>query len=357
MLDPVKPDSDTSRDRPPAPADKDDAAALAAEAIRLAEAHDTPPVPSTFAVWYAFASGRPERLCREIRKLIDLNGSISSYELDQLHHVHLSVTEEQRREQEVAGFRLDREISKATGLVQKHMDTNDRFVGSLKKSANTMTATTNPKQMSDAVEAILAANGKMRAESVKLNHSLNQIRAEVRKLAASLEQSRQNEFRDALTNVANRRYFDRALPRHITDAAATGQPLSIAFADLDHFKTINDNYGHPVGDDVLRYFAALLQKNIKGRDFVARYGGEEFVLLLPATSLDNAKVLIQQIKTELDRASLIVSKGKSSIGKVTCSFGIVQAHPGEEAGDLIKRADAKLYEAKNAGRNCIACDA
>ncbi|GAB4361059.1 MAG: GGDEF domain-containing protein [Oricola sp.] len=335
---------------------KEDPAALAAAALQLAETYNTPPVPTTFAVWYAFAAGRPETLQREIRKLIDTGGTVSSYEVEQLYHSHLSMTEEQRREQEIAGYRLDHELNKAVGLVQRHMEANDRLAGSIRKSASMMSRDATPAHLFDAVDEILAANSRMRVESARLGHSLEQIRKEVRNLAASLEQARRNEFRDSLTNIANRRYFDRALPRQLREAHTNRWPICLAFADLDHFKSINDKYGHLVGDDVLRYFAALLQKNVKVRDIVARFGGEEFAILLPLTKLADAKTLIERIKTELDQANLVVSKDRHSIGKVTSSFGIVQARPGEEADDFIKRADEKLYEAKNAGRNCIACD-
>lgn len=336
--------------------EKEDPVALSAAALQLAEAYSTPPVPTIYAVWYAYASGKPEKLCREIKKQLDANGTISSYEVEELYHLCLSASEEQRREQEVAGYRLDHELNKAVGLVQKHMETNDRLAVSIKNSATVLTATTTPRPIFDAVDEILTANGKMRAESAKLSYSLEQIRKEVRKLAASLEQARRNEFKDSLTNVANRRYFDRALPRLMKEAFTGGQPISLAFADLDHFKAINDNHGHLVGDDVLRYFAALLQKNVKGRDIVARYGGEEFAILLPATGLAEAKTVIEQIKAELDGANLAVSKGHNAIGKVTCSFGIAQAKTGDAPENLIRRADEKLYEAKNAGRNRIACD-
>jgi diguanylate cyclase len=333
-----------------------DPTSLASRALRLAEAYNTPPVPKIYEIWYAFAAGQPDRLCHEIRKLIDTNGTVSSYELDQLHHEFLSASEAQRQEHELAGYHLDREMHKAIGLVQRHIGSNDRFAGSLKKSANAMTATANPARLQQAVESLLLENGRMRAESVKLGHSLDQIRVEVRKLSARLEKARQNEFKDPLTNVANRRYFDRALPKFIADAVATGSPLNLVMADLDHFKLVNDTFGHQVGDDVLRYFAALLQKNVKGRDIVARYGGEEFAIILPSTTGADAKLLMQQIMAQLERANLVISKDRNPIGKMTSSFGIAQARRGDDAETLIKRADEKLYEAKQAGRNRIACD-
>ena len=128
-------------------------------------------------------------------------------------------------------------------------------------------------------------------------------------------------------------------------------------ADIDHFKRINDTFGHQVGDDVLRYFAGLLKKSVKGRDVVARYGGEEFAVVLPATSMANARGLIERFMQELAGADLVVADGKTPVGKLTSSFGIALAGSKDSADALIKRADEKLYEAKRTGRNRFKCDA
>jgi diguanylate cyclase len=127
-------------------------------------------------------------------------------------------------------------------------------------------------------------------------------------------------------------------------------------ADIDHFKQINDTFGHPVGDDVLRFFATILSSNLKGRDLAARYGGEEFALILPATKAAAAKQLVVQIMEQLAATNLVMSQGKMPIGKLTASFGIVELRGQDDADGLVTRADRKLYEAKRAGRNRIACD-
>ncbi|WP_223477080.1 GGDEF domain-containing protein [Oricola indica] len=340
----------------PADLEFERAVSLSSRALRYAETYKTPPTPKNFDVWYAFASGRPEALCREISEIIEKDGSIDSYELSQLHSEYLATGETERRQQEMLGYHLDREMDKAMQRVHSHLATNEHYSGSLKRGANELSAAATPAQVRKTVEVLMMENARMRAESVKLNRDLEQTRVQVRKLRTSLEKSRENEFRDPLTNVSNRRYFERALTRLVTETRSTGNPLCLVMADIDHFKRINDTFGHQVGDDVLKYFAALLMKNVKGQDLVARYGGEEFCIILPSTTIGNAQRLITHIMAQLDSANLVMSRGKDPIGKVTSSFGIAHLQPGETGDQLVQRADARLYQAKHAGRNRVICD-
>lgn len=332
-------------------------AVLAQRAIELAETYDTPLEPKVFEVWYACAAGNPEKLRRDLEARLRKSGSVTRYDIEQLHQEHLGLTEQQRRQQELAHSYFDREMQKAIDLVQNHIGTNERYSGSIERTAQTMRSTVDPEKLRDALGMMLMEMSRMRAESVKLNHNLQQTRVQVRRLSASLEKARENEARDPLTGIANRRYFDRMLPHCIAEARKNSNALSLVMADIDHFKSINDEFGHQVGDDVLRYFAALLQKNIKGRDIAARYGGEEFVLILPQTGIREASTLIGQIMAELTRANLVVTKDKNRLGKVTCSFGIAEMRKGEMPDALVGRADMKLYDAKQAGRNRFVCDA
>ena len=330
--------------------------AISAKALRYAQAYRTPPVPKTYEVWYAFASGKPEGLRKEVTTLIEKSGAIDPQYLDQIHSEFFSQGEQDRRQQELLGYHLDKEMEKAVKRVHRHLVTNEHYSGSLKQSASKLSSAATPEQVRDTVEVLLLENARMRAESVKLNHDLEQTRVQVRKLRTSLEKSRENEFRDPLTNVSNRRYFERALGKMINEANSTGTPLCLVMADLDHFKRINDTFGHQVGDDVLRYFASLMMKNVKGQDLVARYGGEEFAIVFPSTSAANANRVITNIMGQLDTANLVISRGKNPLGRVTSSFGIAQLKPGEAADQLIQRADARLYQAKHAGRNRAVCD-
>jgi diguanylate cyclase (GGDEF)-like protein len=124
--------------------------------------------------------------------------------------------------------------------------------------------------------------------------------------------------------------------------------MPFSLADIDYFKRVNDNYGHLVGDDVLRFIAEIFSKNLRAHDFIARYGGEEFIFLLPSTSLDQAFIAAEKIRKTVAESPHPVA------GAVTVSIGIAEASPGQANEDLvIQEADQRLYEAKKHGRNRV----
>ncbi|MBZ2169717.1 GGDEF domain-containing protein [Marinobacter sp. F4216] len=152
---------------------------------------------------------------------------------------------------------------------------------------------------------------------------------------------------DPLTGVRNRRCMDQELAMSVAAAERTGQPYTLALLDLDHFKRINDQYGHSVGDDVLTTLVNLIQQNTRRTDFLFRYGGEEFVLLLPGTAGPGVKKVMCNLQATI-RKHLRV-EGQS----VTASFGVAELDIGEGVDGWLERADAALYRAKEAGRDRI----
>ena len=172
------------------------------------------------------------------------------------------------------------------------------------------------------------------------------VEAEVQRLQ---EQLREQAVRDPLTGLYNRRYLDETMERELVRAARYNQPIGIVMCDLDHFKAINDTYGHLAGDEVLREFAKLLKKNSRGSDIVCRFGGEEFLLLLPDMPPEIAYQRAEQLRTAL--AALQIGK---EVIRVTASFGVA-AFPenGKTQDTLIHAADVAMYQAKEAGRDRV----
>lgn len=162
-------------------------------------------------------------------------------------------------------------------------------------------------------------------------------------------------FLDGLTAVANRRRFEQTLDAEWKRAAREQQPLAVIMLDIDHFKMLNDTYGHAVGDDCLRYVAVALKGQVKRPgDLLARYGGEEFVLVLPATTPDGAAALAESLRAAVE--ALHIPNERASSGQVTISVGV--AATSAAAGDdstkgLLERADAALYRSKQGGRNRV----
>jgi diguanylate cyclase (GGDEF)-like protein len=156
---------------------------------------------------------------------------------------------------------------------------------------------------------------------------------------------------DDLTGSFNRRCIMRLLDDRITHAQHSNTPCSIALIDLDWFKRINDAYGHPVGDEVLRTFAITVFANIRGIDQFGRYGGEEFLLVLPETSGDSAARILERLRTII--ADLDWSAFSPGL-RVTISAGIATLRPNETPDSFLARADSALYVAKARGRDCIA---
>ncbi len=157
---------------------------------------------------------------------------------------------------------------------------------------------------------------------------------------------------DALTGVCNRAALDAALPREVELAHRHGTPLSLVVLDLDHFKEINDTWGHAAGDAVLVELARRIQDEVRGCDLVFRYGGEEFILLLAATDRAGACRAAERIRQAVEREP-VTWQGIDI--PVTASLGVASLRPGDDATALFKRADEALYEAKEAGRNRTRC--
>jgi diguanylate cyclase (GGDEF)-like protein/hemerythrin-like metal-binding protein len=155
---------------------------------------------------------------------------------------------------------------------------------------------------------------------------------------------------DALTGVQNRLGFEAALGKELGRSRRYGHPLSVVMLDLDHFKRVNDTFGHGAGDQVLVGVARILETNVRDSDTVGRLGGEEFMVLAPGTPGRGGIQLAEKLR------ALIAETPLGPAGLVTGSFGVAELRPGETAEALLARADQALYAAKSGGRNRVTCD-
>jgi diguanylate cyclase (GGDEF)-like protein/PAS domain S-box-containing protein len=189
-----------------------------------------------------------------------------------------------------------------------------------------------------------AKNGATRGATMLLHDASNQITLEQRILSLHAQATR-----DPLTQVANRAEFDRILASCVESHLDRRIPCSLILCDLDHFKRINDTYGHQAGDDVLITFAAMLRRHCRTGDLVARYGGEEFVLLCADCDNATATRRAEELRAEVAEFPLEVLQGKSA----SASFGVTEVQAGDTPETMLRRADRALYQAKANGRNSV----
>ncbi|MGE0253318.1 MAG: diguanylate cyclase [Alphaproteobacteria bacterium] len=187
--------------------------------------------------------------------------------------------------------------------------------------------------------AILALNDELAVrnrELVAAYQDLEESKVEVMRLMLT----------DALTGLANRRRIEELLDYEIGRVARYGVPCAVALGDLDHFKVVNDTWGHRAGDQVLAATAASMQRQLRATDTVGRWGGEEFAVIMPQTTLDGAMIVVDHMRGSIAEAPI------EAIGRpVTISFGVTAIVPGDTTGSVIQRVDGALYASKRLGRN------
>lgn len=157
---------------------------------------------------------------------------------------------------------------------------------------------------------------------------------------------------DPLTNLYNRRYLDMHLTALVKRSNEVARSLSIVMLDLDHFKAINDNYGHPEGDAVLQELGKRIMMNTRANDLCTRYGGEEFIIVMPDTDPEQAKLAAERLRIAVESIPFIIAVAPGQVD-LTASLGVATLHVSESASALIGRADTALYGAKNKGRNQV----
>ncbi|MNY04257.1 Response regulator PleD [compost metagenome] len=160
---------------------------------------------------------------------------------------------------------------------------------------------------------------------------------------------------DGLTGLTTHLHFQEQLAKRFFEARRFTQPLSLMFIDIDHFKRINDTYGHPTGDEVLRAVARTVQGTARACDTVARYGGEELAVILPQTELEGAAILAERLREAILELEVQETSGPRTV-RLSASIGVAELQDEDlTPGDLLERADRAVYAAKRQGRNQVIC--
>lgn len=333
-----------------------DALDIAARTFQLIREYKTPPIPKAYEVLYSYASNDRQLVKERVDDAIQRYGALNLYDVEQIHSDYFSYSEAiQARHDKTAGG-MEAELTNLMDLISNHSTSTDQYSKSLTVANVSLSNGVTADQLRSTIKVLMAENGRAREEAARLAASLKSSQDSIKAIKESLASAREEGLRDALTGLRNRRHFDRTLSKEIDRAQETGSPLTICMLDIDHFKRVNDDFGHPTGDSVLRLVGGMLSENLKGRDIPVRYGGEEFSIILPQTPLKAGESIADRIRAQLANKRLVLADNKTSLGVITASFGVAEWMPGEADAELIARADAMLYQAKRTGRNKVVSD-
>lgn len=308
------------------------------------------PTPDNFAIWYEYHSG----LNPELRHLIDVLLTKPAHCDDQTmaaiyrkFFVHARERDALREASERMQYLLQE-----VGAMVGDAGQDARQFGTVVRDTSRAFAdggVTLPALIQRLREEARAVADRSEAIGQHLTGAVERIQL----LERSLDDMRQDAATDGLTRLANRRSFDTQLREIAGRAMNSGEPLMLLLIDIDHFKRVNDTFGHQTGDQVLRLVAGTLSSATREGDVVARYGGEEFAVILPGTKPDAALAVAERVRRNFEGREIVARTSGRSIGSVTLSAGVALYDPGEKLADWVERADQALYAAKKAGRNRV----
>lgn len=328
-------------------------ALLGETAIRELNGMAIPPFPPYYEVWFSHLENANKSLSSEIVRELDRRKAINEDFLKSIHGRYFASNSPSDDIERFASQLLN-ETNGLKDLTQHFGASAQEFREDLDKASQEAQSSQNPEASAKTLlNSLVETAHKAITRNAELESSLNEASEKIDTLQSAIETVAIDANTDFLTKLRNRRFFDTTIERFAFEAESAQTPMSLILADIDHFKTFNDTWGHQIGDQVLKLVASVLKDNVKGQDLLARYGGEEFAIALPNTSLKDATTLADNIRLAVSKRRLLNKFTNTDLGRITMSFGVAAYVPGDSIDHMVKNADAALYTAKETGRNCV----
>ena len=330
-------------------------AALAHDTIDVLSGHEIPTSPANYEIWTVHRLGANPALSAEIETRLAKAEPFTSEVNEDLFERYFSNTRLSVQVME-ASDGIARELTEAVATLREAGEQSGSYAKTLQTAAATFDGGLDPSGFRALVAELTAAARDMADQNLQMSEQMKASSRQVETLQAALQSVKVQALTDGLTGLANRKYFDETLRRRIQETTAGDGNLCLLMCDIDHFKRVNDSWGHLVGDQVIKFIAHTLRTHAAGDFLAARYGGEEFAIIMPRTELGQAQSIAAAIHGAVRSKRLTRRSTGESLGAITLSIGLAQRREFESVNDLIARADACLYASKRGGRDRITCD-
>lgn len=331
---------------------KEKSAELLRTVVGLMGQHDAAFTPVTYSVWYEYAAGLNARLNQALDRLKLTEPRLGDASIQRLYREHIAGVDDKTMDRISRDFQ--EVMSNVVDSVQRTGDRAGAFGAELHDLNTALQQTSDPSALYRHLELALQRSREMQDSATALQAQAEVSRQEIQRLRTDLDRAREEVFVDSLTRVLNRKGLDHRLEQLLHRPLAANASHGLVMVDIDHFKHINDEHGHLVGDQVLAGMGELLRKVVTDPNhLVARYGGEEFAIVLPDASLETTAAVAERVRATAKAMRLRKRNTPDVVLNVTVSAGAAALHHGESANDWIARADAALYRSKASGRDRV----
>jgi len=323
-------------------------------ALEFLKEFEVPPNPTNYAIAYEYMAKRNSALNDEIDVHLSRNGSVDGYILADLFERYFL----RDQAEEISGYitNMHEIFTNALEGVSGASEGVSEFGKVLEAQRGELENNPGIEGIQSIVSTLVDATEQAHASNQQLQTHLQETDKEATNMREELEKLRIEAVTDGLTGLFNRKELNNRLDELLVKDYESEKPLSVLMLDIDHFKKINDNFGHQIGDEVIRRVAKALQEHAQGASFAARYGGEEFTLVMPETDINQAVEIATSINEAVSKLVLVRRTTKERLPPVSISVGAASFKNGEHQDDLLGRADQALYQAKNNGRNQVVSD-
>lgn len=328
------------------------------EYVRLAlpqmSEHNIPITPRNYAVWYEYVSGSTHELTITIDRMVEKKEKFNRDKNEKLYLQFCAGINENELKRFQDGLQqilkiMLKEIMELTGQA-------DQYESVISKSVSKLSEDSSVENIMGIVNEIIDETKTMGNHGKTIQQKLKETTENLQAIQKEFEKTKSAALEDFLTGAPNRKALDDKFTEYAGEAIPGEKDLCLLLIDIDHFKKFNDNHGHIVGDEVLKFVARKVKDIVRGRDFFARFGGEEFAVLLPQTPISGAKVTAENIRKYFAGKTMKTVSRSVKLGKITVSIGVADYRQGETLEALVERSDKALYFAKNTGRNRVATE-